>query len=266
MPRMARLVVPGFAHHITQRGGRRQRTFFEEADYAAYIRGLRDRLAEVDISVWAYCLMPNHVHFVVVPRTEDALSKLFGHVHAQYARTINKAHDWQGHLWQERFFSTVMDEIHTLAAMRYVEWNPVRAGLCNQPVEWPWSSARAHLRLANDPLLDLKATDRVVDDYGPRPEPGGQQVAAYSSKCSRKSREKTFGRIRAVDRENMVTVPLETWSLSLLRGEPAFDMGAQCRERDRAVFEHAVVELTNIEVVAERLLRLAAQGQDLEAT
>ncbi len=165
MPRMPRLVVPGFAHHITQRGGRKQRTFFEESDYAVYLRRMRERLVEVEISIWAYCLMPNHVHFVAVPRTEDALSKLFGHVHAKYARAINETHDWQGHLWQERFFSTVMDEPHTMAAMRYVEQNPVRAGLCSRPDEWLWSSARAHLGLADDPLLDLDATERVIDDW-----------------------------------------------------------------------------------------------------
>lgn len=162
---MPRLVVPGFAHHVTQRGGRKQKTFFEESDYADYIRRLSERLPEVEISIWAYCLMPNHVHFVAVPRTEDALRGLFGHVHAQYARAINKARDWQGHLWQERFFSTVMDESHTVAAMRYVERNPVRAGLCATPDEWPWSSARAHLGLAKDPLLDLEATARVIDDW-----------------------------------------------------------------------------------------------------
>ena len=136
MPRMARLVVPGFPHHITQRGGRKQRTFFEESDYAAYIRKLRGRLVEVEISIWAYCLMPNHVHFVAVPRAEDALSRLFGHVHAQYARRINKARDWQGHLWQERFHSVVLDESHLMAAVRYVELNPVRAGLSVAPQDW----------------------------------------------------------------------------------------------------------------------------------
>ena len=162
---MPRLVVPGFAHHITQRGGRKQKTFFEESDYAGYIRRLMERLSEVEISIWAYCLMPNHVHFVAVPRTEDALRRLFGYVHAQYARATNKAHDWQGHLWQERFFSTVMDERHTVAAMRYVELNPVRAGLCKTADEWLWSSARAHLGLAHDPLLDLEATARVIDDW-----------------------------------------------------------------------------------------------------
>lgn len=162
---MPRLVVPGFPHHLTQRGGRNQRTFFEQSDYAAYLRGLKERLPEVEISIWAYCLMPNHVHFVAVPRTEDALRKLFGNVHAQYARAVNQARGWQGHLWQERFFSTVMDELHTLAAMRYVEQNPVRAGLCARPDEWLWSSARAHLGLVDDPLLDLDATSRVIADW-----------------------------------------------------------------------------------------------------
>ncbi len=165
MPRMARLVIPGFAHHVTQRGGRKQRTFFDDHDYAAYLRVLKDRLTEVDVSIWAYCLMPNHVHFVVLPRAEDALRNLFGFVHATYARAVNKAHDWRGHLWQERFFSTTMDEIHTLAAMRYVEMNPVRARLCERPEDWRWSSARPHLGLESDDLLDLQATRRVVDDW-----------------------------------------------------------------------------------------------------
>ena len=165
MPRFRRLVVPGFPHHVTQRGVRRQRTFFEADDYRNYLRMAIKLIAAADLDIWAYCLMPNHIHAIAVPHNRCALSKFFGQLHRAYATATNKKNDWKGHLWQERFYSVVMDESHTTSAIRYVERNPVRAGLCAQPQDWPWSSARAHLGLTTDPLVDDKVAQDIIGDW-----------------------------------------------------------------------------------------------------
>lgn len=132
MARMARLVVPGYPHHVTQRGNRRQKTFFSIDDYASYIKLLAAAKSKAGVEVWAYCLMPNHVHLVVVPKTESSLAALFSDAHRRYTRRINAREGWKGHLWQERFHSSVMDENYLLSTVRYVELNPVRARLCDQ--------------------------------------------------------------------------------------------------------------------------------------
>lgn len=129
MPRIARLVVPNHPHHITQRGNRRQRTFFDDSDYRACANLIAKIKAAAGVDVWAYCLMPNHLHIVAVPEHEDSLAKMLRVAHRRHALRVNAAHGWHGHFWQERFHSFVMDETHLLAAVRYVELNPVRAGL-----------------------------------------------------------------------------------------------------------------------------------------
>jgi putative transposase len=165
MPRFPRLVVPGLPHHVTQRGIRKQRTFFKSLDYLTYLELLREHKEKAGVQIWAYCLMPNHIHMVVVPAAADSLAKFFGPVHCKYAVKVNAAHGWEGHLWQQRFYSTVMDEQHTLAAMRYVELNPVRAALCADPQAWRWSSFHANLRGSDDELVDTGATRTLVSDW-----------------------------------------------------------------------------------------------------
>ncbi len=155
MPRMARLVVPGYPHHVTQRGSRQQRTFFDDADYLAYLELLGEQKEKAAVDVWAYCLMPNHIHVVAVPQQKQSLAKLFGVTHHRYALRVNSAHGWCGHLWQERFHSFVMDESHLIVAVRYVELNPVRAGLCSRAEDWRWSSVHAHLNDACDDLVNI---------------------------------------------------------------------------------------------------------------
>ncbi len=165
MPRFPRLVVPGYPHHVTQRGVRRQTTFFDKTDYRAYLRLAAKLLEDVEIEIWAYCLMPNHIHAIVEPGTADGLSRFFSQLHRRYARRTNERHDWRGHLWQERFYSVVMDEAHVMSAMRYVELNPVRAGICRAPQDWLWSSARGNLGLSADPLLARTRTRSLVSDW-----------------------------------------------------------------------------------------------------
>ena len=165
MPRFRRLVVEGFPHHVTQRGVRRQRTFFDDRDYNAYLDIARSQLENSQLGVLAYCLMPNHVHFVVIPQDGRALSRFFCEVHKRYARRTNSLNDWKGHLWQQRFYSVVMDELHCAAAMRYVELNPVRAGLAERASDWPWSSARANLGDVTDDLVDIARTKEIVSNW-----------------------------------------------------------------------------------------------------
>ncbi|HUS91963.1 MAG TPA: transposase [Phycisphaerae bacterium] len=153
MARLARVVAPGYPHHVTQRGNRRQQTFFCDDDYAAYLELLAEWCSKCGVEVWAYCLMPNHVHLVAVPATADGLRRGIGEAHRRYTRRINFREGWRGHLWQGRFASFVMDEDHLLQAARYVEMNPVRARLAETAAAWPWSSAAAHAAGRDDVLV-----------------------------------------------------------------------------------------------------------------
>ena len=138
MARLARLVIPGLPHHITQRGNRRQKTFFNDGDYQAYLELMAEWCGEHGVEIWSYCLMPNHVHLIAVPKTEDGLRCAIGEAHRRYTRRINFRKKWRGYLWQGRFASFVMDEPYLLAAARYVELNPVRAKLVKTARQWPW--------------------------------------------------------------------------------------------------------------------------------
>jgi putative transposase len=165
MARLARLVVPGLPHHVTQRGNRRQQTFFNDDDYAAYIELMADWCEDRSVEVWAYCLMPNHVHLIVMPTSEDGLARAIGEAHRRYTRRINFREKWRGYLWQGRFASFVMDEPHLLAAARYVELNPVRAGLVEDAVQWRWSSAKSHLSGRDDRLVRVAPLLAMIADW-----------------------------------------------------------------------------------------------------
>jgi len=164
MARLARVVVPGYPHHITQRGNRRLPTFFSDADYEAYRDLMAAHCAACGVKVWAWCLMPNHVHLVVVPSTAESLAAAIGEAHRRYTRRVNFREGWRGHLWQERFFSCVLDGRHALAAVRYVERNPVRARLVRRAWEWPWSSAAGHVNGRGDGLAcSNRLTEEVLN-------------------------------------------------------------------------------------------------------
>jgi putative transposase len=155
MPRRPRIVIPGVAHHVTQRGNNRQQVFFSDADFQLYRELIAKNTIRFGVSVLGYCLMPNHVHLVVVPQADESLARTFAAAHSAYALAVNASAARSGHLWQNRFFSCPMDESHTLRALRYVELNPVRAGLARAALDWPWSSTRAHtLDDAADSVLD----------------------------------------------------------------------------------------------------------------
>lgn len=155
MPRTARLVLPGLPHHITQRGNYRQKTFFRAEDYSLYLDLLGEYSRHYGVSILAYCLMPNHVHVVATPHNPKALGRLFQRVQSDYSRALHLRLRRTGHLWQSRYHSVPLDEEHFWASMVYVEQNPLRAGLVADPVQWPWSSAKAHLSGNKNSLLDL---------------------------------------------------------------------------------------------------------------
>jgi len=159
------VVVPGVAHHVTQRGNRRCDVFADDADRRLYLSLLRRYTDRYGLLIWAYCLMTNHVHFVATPSAADSLGRTFRDAHQAYAAKFNRKMGESGHLWQGRFFSTPLDERHFWSAVRYVERNPVRAGLVRAAWRYPWSSAAAHCGLRADPLLsgDLELTDHVSD-------------------------------------------------------------------------------------------------------
>jgi REP-associated tyrosine transposase len=165
MARMPRLVIPGFPHHVTQRGCRRMKTFFRSEDYVFYLELIAEFKELAGVEVWGFCLMPNHVHLVLVPERERSLATLFRHVHLRYTRRINFRERWAGHLWQERFHSFVMDEQHLIAAVRYTELNPVRAQLCSVATEWPWSSVHAHLAGEDDAIVSVGPMLQRVSDW-----------------------------------------------------------------------------------------------------
>ncbi len=156
MARLARVVVPGLPHHVTQRGNRRLPTFYGEDDYRRYRALMAESLARCGVEVWAYCLMPNHVHLVLVPRDETGLARGVGEAHRRYSSAVNQREGWAGFLWQGRFGSFPMADDHLYAAARYLELNPVRAGLVASPYDWPWSSAVAHRDGQDDDLVQAQ--------------------------------------------------------------------------------------------------------------
>ncbi len=162
MARLARIVVPGLPHHVTQRGNRREAIFFEEGDHEIYLDLLAEQTLRAGVAVWAYCLMPNHVHLILKPTHGDDLGRAVGETHRRYTNFINARGRWTGHLFQSRFASVVLDDLHLIRAVRYVSLNPVRARLVSRAEEWKWSSVQAHLSGVDDGVLTVRPVlDRI---------------------------------------------------------------------------------------------------------
>jgi putative transposase len=153
MPRIARAVAVGHPHHITQRGNYRQQVFQGDEDYLQYLEWLKSYSRKYSLKIWAYCLMGNHVHFISVPMEPDSLAKTFNTLHMRYSQYFNMRNKANGHLWQGRFYSCVLDERHLYAGIRYLETNPVRAGIVKKAENYKWSSARSHVKGKTDPVL-----------------------------------------------------------------------------------------------------------------
>jgi REP-associated tyrosine transposase len=176
MARIARVVVPGLAYHVTHRGNRRQNVFLDPEDRRLYKQWLLEYSKRYDLEIWSYCLMTNHVHHLVVGRRSDSLALGMGRTHGRFAQWQNRRNGWSGHLWANRYYSTPLDAEHVWAAVRYIEQNPVRAGLVERAELYEWSSARSHATGLPDPLLspsrpfpgDVKSwSDWLADDPNP---------------------------------------------------------------------------------------------------
>lgn len=150
MARHPRLVYAGIPHHVTQRGNRRESIFFSDENRRAYLDWLAVYCDKHQVEVVAYCLMPNHVHIVAIPQSRDGLEHVFRPLHTRYAQYINRRQGWAGHLLQGRYFSSALDEAHFVAAVRYVERNPVRARIVRRAEDYRWSSAGFHCGLRPD--------------------------------------------------------------------------------------------------------------------
>lgn len=166
MPRRARFVLPGHPHHVTQRGNRGARTFFEAGDYARYLELLAAAARTASVEIWSYCLMPNHVHIIATPTDEAGLGRTFANVHRHYSAYINARLGMTGGLWQGRFRSVAMDDMHLVYALRYVALNPVRAQLVAKAEDWRWSSVRAHLAGVDDNVVRVAPTIARVGNFG----------------------------------------------------------------------------------------------------
>lgn len=168
MARLARVVVPNVAHHVTQRGNRRLPVFFSDEDRAAYLSLVAGSCRANGTRCIAWCLMDNHVHLILVPQEADGLRSTLGEAHRLYTRRINFREGWRGYLFQGRFASYPMDDRHLMTAVRYVENNPVAARMVEKAEDWPWSSARSHVagrRVAGDPLTDVGALGAHVRNW-----------------------------------------------------------------------------------------------------
>ena len=165
MARRARMIFPGIAHHVTQRGNRREPIFFEKGDEQVYLDLLAFQLKRYRVACWAYCLMPNHVHLILTPSDEVGLTRAVGETHRRYTAFVGARGKWTGHLFQGRFGSVAMDEEHLMAAFRYVALNPVKAGLVARAQDWPWSSAVAHMNGHDTPYVEVAPALSRIGDF-----------------------------------------------------------------------------------------------------
>ena len=155
MPRIARIIAAGYPHHITQRGNNRAAVFFDDEDRQMYLKLLSGHAQRYHISIWAYCLMDNHIHLLAVPETETALSRGIGLTNLMYTQYLNRKLKQSGRIWQNRFFSCVVENDQYLwSVARYIERNPLKIDLATSAELYRWSSAKAHITGADDPLLD----------------------------------------------------------------------------------------------------------------
>jgi putative transposase len=154
MPRIARLLATNYPHHITQRGNNRETVFFDEEDRKFYLRILKKYSNQWHFDIWAYCLMPNHVHILAVPRREESFARGIGATNLVYTQYFNHRYKRSGRLWQNRFFSAVIEKESFLwSVARYIEKNPVRANIVKRAEDYMWSSARSHLLREEDDIL-----------------------------------------------------------------------------------------------------------------
>jgi putative transposase len=165
MARLARVVAAGSPHLVTQRGNRGQKVFFSDSDYELYLELLAEGARGARTAVWAYALLPDRVHLLLVPSDEDGLRAALGESHRRYTRAINDRKNWRGFLWQGRFASFPTDEGHVLSCAKFIETSPVLRKLAKRPRDYRWSSAGAHLTGRDDEVVRVKPLLDRVDNW-----------------------------------------------------------------------------------------------------
>jgi REP-associated tyrosine transposase len=145
MPRLPRVMSAGFPQHVIQRGNNREPCFFTDSDYLAYLRWLERAACAYRVSIHAYVLMPNHVHLLATPGLEGGLSRMMQYLGRHYVQHVNRTYGRSGTLWERRFRASLIEGECCLLAYRYIEANPVRAGMVAAPEQYCWSSAKDHV-------------------------------------------------------------------------------------------------------------------------
>ena len=215
MPRRNRCVLPGVACHITQRGVNRCTTFSTDGDRETYVGRLQQNLEDSEVALLGHCLMTNHVHLVALPEREDSLSVLMRRIHGRYAQYYNARTGRTGHLWQNRFFACALEGEHLWTALRYVECNPVRAGIVERAADYAWSSAVAH-------LTGQDARGMLDMEWRRREAPAGweQALAAGERESDEMLRRCTYAG-RPFGSEEFVAKMAERFGRQWVRGRPA---------------------------------------------
>jgi len=150
MARQARITLDYTPHHITQRGNRGEPIFFEKGDFQAYLDILKEQCERFDVKIASYCLLPNQIHLMVIPKEGNLLARAIGETHRRYTNMINKRNNWRGHLFQDRFFSYACNEPYSLRATRFIEMLPVTSGIAPKAESYLWSSARTRIKVTSD--------------------------------------------------------------------------------------------------------------------
>lgn len=169
MPRIARITAAHYPHHVTQRGNNQGDVFFEDKDRRFYIETLEGFCEKWRVQIWAYCLMSNHVHLLAVPEDKESLARCIGGANLRYTQYINHKYGRSGRLWQNRFFSAIVEkESYLWQVARYIEQNPMKAQLVDKPQDYPWSSCEANLSGEGDDLVSPGCwlTEREREAYG----------------------------------------------------------------------------------------------------
>lgn len=176
MPRRGRIIIPGIPVHLIQRGNNRQACFFVDEDYQIYLDWLREYAHETKCLVHAFCLMTNHVHILLTPAAESNVGNLMKRLGQRYVQYVNRTYKRSGTLWEGRFRSCIaQEEQYLLICQRYIEMNPVRAGIVAHPGDYPWSSYRAN---AHGQSSDLLTCHRLYSCLGQTRE---ERLAAYQA-------------------------------------------------------------------------------------
>src|SRR4051812_17873506 len=195
MPRTARLIVPDVAVHVVQRAHDRADCFFQEADYHAYLDALREYAMKFDCRVHAYCLMTNHVHLLLTPTEPTGCAQLMKHVAQRYSKRVNLRHGRSGTLWEGRFHSGLAaNEHYALACYRYIDLNPVRAGLVQRAADYRWSSYRANTCAQLEHFLSPHATYLAIANAAP------ERAAGYAALCDTSLEQTVMEDIRKATR------------------------------------------------------------------